>query len=59
MTAYFAWFNGSAPEGDTPLPALTRAGIGHLYFESIHPLEDDNGRVGRALAEKSLAQNIG
>jgi len=59
MEAYIAWFNRSAPRGQTPLPALTRAGIGHLYFESIHPFEDGNGRIGRALAEKSLAQNIG
>jgi Fic family protein len=41
------------------LPALTRAGLSHLYFESIHPFEDGNGRLGRALAEKSLAQNMG
>jgi Fic family protein len=41
------------------LSALTRAGIAHLYFECIHPFEDGNGRIGRALAEKSLAQNIG
>ena len=41
------------------MPALTRAGLSHLYFESIHPFEDGNGRLGRALAEKSLAQNIG
>lgn len=41
-----------------PLQALTRAAVGHLYFESIHPFEDGNGRIGRALAEKSLAQNI-
>lgn len=47
------------PKGDRPLPALTRASIGHLYFESIYPFEDGNGRIGRALAEKSLAQNIG
>ncbi|MGA0565336.1 Fic family protein [Ancylobacter sp. VNQ12] len=59
MAAYLAWFKGSAPDGGTPLPALTRAGIGHLYFESIHPFEDGNGRIGRTLAEKSLAQNIG
>ena len=38
---------------------MTRAGIAHLYFESIHPFEDGNGRIGRALAEKSLAQNLG
>ncbi|MBY4611002.1 Fic family protein [Rhizobium sp. 9T] len=59
MAAYVGWFNRSSPKGEVPLPALTRAGIGHLYFESIHPFEDGNGRIGRALAEKSLAQNIG
>jgi Fic family protein len=42
-----------------PLPALTRAGIAHLYFESIHPFEDGNGRIGRAIAEKALAQGAG
>jgi Fic family protein len=40
-------------------PALTRAGIAHLYFESIHPFEDGNGRIGRAIAEKALAQCFG
>lgn len=59
MRAFIDWFNRTAPDGPTPLPALTRAGLGHLYFESIHPFEDGNGRLGRALAEKSLAQNIG
>lgn len=59
MAAFTAWFNHTAPNSRTPLPALTRAAIGHLYFESIHPFEDGNGRLGRALAEKSLAQNIG
>ena len=43
----------------SPLPALTRAGMAHLYFVCIHPFEDGNGRIGRALAEKSLAQNLG
>jgi len=38
---------------------LIRAGIAHLYFESIHPFEDGNGRIGRALCEKALAQNLG
>lgn len=59
MDRFIAWFNRTAPGGQAPLPALTRAAIGHLHFESIHPFEDGNGRIGRALAEKSLAQNIG
>jgi len=59
MKRFIAWFNDTAPGGKSPLSALARAGIGHLYFESIHPFEDGNGRIGRALAEKSLAQNLG
>lgn len=41
------------------MPILTRAGICHLYFVSIHPFEDGNGRIGRALAEKSIAEGLG
>lgn len=59
MDAFIKWFNGSAPNGKGPLPALIRSGIAHLYFESIHPFEDGNGRIGRALSEKALAQNLG
>jgi Fic family protein len=59
MVLFVDWFNQSRPGGRATLPALTRAAIGHLYFETIHPFEDGNGRIGRALAEKSLAQNIG
>lgn len=59
METFIAWFNQSGPIGQNPLPALVRAAVGHLYFESIHPFEDGNGRIGRALAEKSLAQNLG
>ncbi|MDO9046844.1 MAG: Fic family protein [Methylobacter sp.] len=36
-----------------------RAAIAHLYFVSIHPFEDGNGRIGRAIAEKALAQCLG
>lgn len=59
MKQFIKWFNRTAPGGSEPLPALTRAGAAHLYFESIHPFEDGNGRIGRGLAEKSLAQSLG
>jgi Fic family protein len=59
MEAFVAWFNATAPDGARQLPAITRAGLAHLYFVSIHPFEDGNGRIARALAEKSLAQNLG
>jgi Fic family protein len=59
MQRFIAWFNATASPGMTPLPALTRAGFAHLYFVCIHPFEDGNGRIARALAEKSLAQTLG
>jgi Fic family protein len=59
MERFIAWFNRTAPGREEPLSALTRAGIAHLYFESIHPFEDGNGRIGRAVAEKALAQSLG
>ncbi len=59
MAGFIDWFKRTAPGGTQPLPALTRAGAAHLYFESIHPFEDGNGRIGRAIAEKSLAQSLG
>ena len=59
MAQFIAWFNRTAPGDAEPLAALTRAGVAHLYFESVHPFEDGNGRIGRAIAEKSLAQSLG
>ncbi|OYW53107.1 MAG: cell filamentation protein Fic [Hyphomicrobium sp. 12-62-95] len=49
----------AGPGGVRPMSALARAGIAHLYFESIHPFEDGNGRIGRAISEKALAQGLG
>lgn len=39
-------------------PAV-KAAIAHIYFESIHPFEDGNGRIGRAIAEKTLSKGFG
>jgi len=59
MVRFVKWFNATAPSGPEPLPALTRAGVAHLYFETIHPFGDGNGRIGRAISEKALAQSLG
>ena len=59
MKRFTIWFNDTAPSGKTPLPALTRAALAHLYFVCIHPFEDGNGRIGRAISEKALAQTLG
>ena len=59
MKRFIAWFKQTVPQGAEPLPAISRAGIAHLYFESIHPFEDGNGRIGRAIAEKAMAQSFG
>jgi Fic family protein len=59
MKRFVDWFNRTAPRAPSPLSALARAGIAHIYFECIHPFEDGNGRIGRAIAEKVLAQGLG
>ena len=59
MEGFVQYFEQSREGEEQSLPALTRAGIAHLYFVSIHPFEDGNGRIGRAIAEKSLAQSLG
>ena len=60
MEQFIRWFNDTAPKQPNEIAhAPIRAAITHLYFESIHPFEDGNGRIGRALAEKALSQTIG
>ena len=54
MARFIAWFNA----GET-LPGPVRSGVAHLYFECIHPFEDGNGRMGRAIAEIALSQELG
>jgi Fic family protein len=60
MEGLIAWFNETAPGGQREIKkAAVRSAIAHLFFETIHPFEDGNGRIGRALAEKALSQGIG
>ena len=51
MTAFLDWFNGPSP--DDP---VIRAGLAHLWFVTIHPFDDGNGRIARAVAEIALAR---
>ncbi|NGX39375.1 MAG: Adenosine monophosphate-protein transferase SoFic [Chlamydiae bacterium] len=54
MEAFIDWFNHSNQSSSI----LGRAAIAHVYFESIHPFEDGNGRIGRILIEKILSQGV-
>ena len=60
MDEFIAWFNASEPGKSNAIEnPMVRSAIAHLYFESIHPFEDGNGRIGRAIAEKALSQSVG
>jgi Fic family protein len=60
MKKFVEWFNDTGPNGKKEIKnAPVRSAIAHLYFETIHPFEDGNGRIGRAIAEKALSQTIG
>jgi Fic family protein len=54
MELFIRWFNGTL--GRDPLVV---AALAHVWFESVHPFEDGNGRVGRALIDLVLAREMG
>lgn len=58
MKNFVKWYNAFKTEGNFQ-KMITKTAITHLYFESIHPFEDGNGRVGRALIEKCLSESLG
>lgn len=57
MRSLVEWWELTRPATDTAIDGLLRAGIAHLWFETIHPFEDGNGRIGRALIDMALAQD--
>jgi Fic family protein len=52
MTAFLDWF-----ESKTDADPVLNAGIAHLWFVTIHPFEDGNGRIARAIADMALARS--
>jgi Fic family protein len=53
MKQFVDWYNNATINNP-----LIKSAVAHIYFESIHPFEDGNGRVGRAIAEKALSQGL-
>lgn len=52
MEAFLAWFN--APLSTDP---VIKAALAHLWFVTVHPFEDGNGRIARAIADLALARS--
>ena len=52
MQAFLDWFNAPAETDD-----VLKAGLAHLWFVTIHPFDDGNGRIARAIADMALARS--
>jgi Fic family protein len=52
MAAFLDWFNK-----DEPADLVLKAAMAHLWFVTIHPFEDGNGRIARAIADLTLARS--
>jgi len=54
MSSFLAWFNA-----EQPIDPMIKAGLAHFWFVTIHPFEDGNGRIARAIADMSLSRADG
>jgi Fic family protein len=54
MGRFLAWVNAATPE-----PPVLKAGLAHLWFVTIHPFDDGNGRIARAIGDLFLARSDG
>jgi Fic family protein len=52
MSTFLGWFNGKAP-----IDPILKAALAHLWFVTIHPFDDGNGRIARAIADMALARS--
>jgi Fic family protein len=56
MRSFLDWFNGTQDPG--AIDGILRAGLAHLWFESIHPFADGNGRVGHVIIDMAISQDM-
>lgn len=60
MEAFLNWFKQTQPKvGPQPMDGLVRAAVSHLWFETLHPFDDGNERLGRAILQLALSQDMG
>lgn len=52
MQAFLKWFNG-----EQAIDPVVKAGLAHFWFVTVHPFEDGNGRIARAIADMALARS--
>jgi Fic family protein len=52
MKAFLTWF-----EGESSIDPVLKAAVAHLWFVTIHPFDDGNGRIARAIADMQLARS--
>ena len=57
MKNFIKWYHRFKTNGNLT-KIMIKTAIAHLYFESIHPFEDGNGRIGRAIVEKCLSESL-
>jgi Fic family protein len=60
MEAFIDWYNKTSPLSKDPdhMPGPVRSAIAHMWFTSIHPFGDGNGRIARAISEHALFQDF-
>lgn len=56
MKAFLDWFNKAESKAE-PADLVIKAGIAHLWFVTVHPFDDGNGRMARAIADLTLARS--
>jgi len=59
MKGFVTWFNTIHSKQNSSMLPLAKSGMAHFYFLAIHPFEDGNGLIARALSEKSISMGLG